>query len=164
MAYCRWLEAWLQAGEPGARVLLSSEVQWEKAARGTDARRWSWGDDWREDHANTSEAGLETTSPVGLFTAGASPFGALDMPGNVWEWTRSKWGSSDIYKPDFRYPYDPKDGRESLDGLDFRVVRGGSWYLNRRYARCASRLRYPPDLFGNLLGFRVVLSLADSGF
>jgi formylglycine-generating enzyme required for sulfatase activity len=100
---------------------------------------------------------------VGLFPGGASPFGGLDMIGNVWEWTRSKWGGTDIKRPDFGYPYDPGDGRESLDDQDLRVVRGGSWSNDRRDARCAFRLRNPPDDFNDGLGFRVVLSLADSG-
>jgi formylglycine-generating enzyme required for sulfatase activity len=163
LAYCRWLEARLQVEHPGARVFLPSEAQWEKAARGTEARRWPWADDWREDHANTSEAGLETTSPVGLFPAGRSPCGAFDTTGNVFEWTRSKWGGSDIMRPDFRYPYDPDDGREFPEGADLRVVRGGSWGSAQWDARCACRDRFRPDGFGDLLGFRLVLSLADSG-
>jgi len=74
-----------------------------------------------------------------------------------------KWGSGDIQKPDFAYPYDPGDGRESLEGADLRVVRGGSWYDLQWDARCACRLRIQPDNFNNNPGFRVVLSLADSG-
>jgi formylglycine-generating enzyme required for sulfatase activity len=54
LAYCRWLEDRLREQEPVWRVMLPSEAQWEKAARGKDLRRWSWGSDWREDHANTS--------------------------------------------------------------------------------------------------------------
>jgi formylglycine-generating enzyme required for sulfatase activity len=164
LAYCRWLEAQVQAGHPGARIRLPSEAQWEKAARGTEARRWPWGDAWADDHANSEEAGLKTTSPVGLFPAGASPFGALDMAGNVFEWTSSRWGGGDLYRPDFGYPYAPSDGRESLEGPDLRVVRGGSWYFDARYARCAYRFRDQPDYFAGARGFRVVLSLADSGF
>ena len=163
MAYCRWLGERLREKTPGVSVRLPSEVQCEKAARGNDARRWPWGDDWRGDHANTSEAGLETTSPVGLFPAGLGPFGTLDMAGNVWEWTRSKRGSGDMMRPDFVYPYDALDGRESQEDPDRRVVRGGSWNGNLRFAPCACRVRVPPGDFGNGLGFRLVLSLADPG-
>ncbi|WP_295458987.1 SUMF1/EgtB/PvdO family nonheme iron enzyme [uncultured Thiodictyon sp.] len=163
LAYCRWLESQLRAKQPGVRVRLPSEAEWEKAARGTVARRWSWGDTWLDDRANTEAAGLQTTSPVGCFPAGASPCGALDLTGNVWEWTRSRWGS-DILRPDFRYPYDPHDGRESLTGPDLRVVRGGSWDDHSRNARCAYRVRGVPDYFNRDVGFRLVLSLADSGF
>jgi formylglycine-generating enzyme required for sulfatase activity len=111
-----------------------------RIARGDAACRWPWGNDWHEDHANIREAGLETSSPVGLFPAGANLCGALDMAGNVWEWTRSKWGTSDLYRPDFGYPYDPADGRESPEGPDLRVVRGGSWGVDRGLARCACPL------------------------
>jgi formylglycine-generating enzyme required for sulfatase activity len=164
LAYCRWLEANLQVEQPGAHLSLPTEPQWEKAARGAEARRWPWGDDWREDQANTSELGLETTSPVGLFPSGRSLCGAIDMAGNVWEWTCCKWGASDSAQPDFKYPYDAKDGRESLEGVDFRVVRGGSCGDVRGLGRCAYRYRLRPDFFNNNLGFRVVLSLADSEF
>jgi len=162
LAYCRWLEAQLQREQPGARIRLPTEAEWEKAALGPAARRWPWGNDWRDDHTNTEEAGLETTSPVGSFPAGASPCGALDLAGNVWEWTRSCWGG-DIYRSGFGYPYIPDDGRESLAGPDLRVVRGGSWNYDMMYARAAYRNRDDPGFFLRALGFRVVLSLADSG-
>ena len=70
------------------------------------------------------------TTPVDRYPQGASPYGLLDMAGNVWEWTRS------LYKP---YPYDPQDGREDLGATGPRVVRGGSWYHDVSYARCAYR-------------------------
>ncbi|WP_295387892.1 SUMF1/EgtB/PvdO family nonheme iron enzyme, partial [uncultured Thiodictyon sp.] len=162
LAYSRWLESQFQAEQAGVRVRLPSEAEWEKAARGTEARRWSWGDGWLDDRANTEGAGLQTSSPVGCFPAGASPCGALDLIGNVLEWTRSRWGG-DIDRAAFGYPYVPDDGRESLAGPDARVVRGGSWLALPWQARCARRSRFGVDNFYTDLGFRLVLSLADSG-
>jgi len=155
VAYCNWLSA-----KTGRDYRLPTEAEWEKAARGTDGRRYPWGDEWVEGRANTEEAGIGETCAVGCFPAGASPYKALDVAGNVWEWTASKWGRTSVDRPDYGYPYDPTDGREDLTGPDLRVVRGGSWYFNLRNARCAFRLRLIPDYFDLSLGFWVVVSLA----
>lgn len=74
------------------------------------------------------------------------PFGAEDQPGNVWQWTGS------LYLP---YPYHP-DQNEQPEAEGERVLRGGSWGSNRRFARCACRLRVVPDDFLNVVGFRYV--------
>jgi formylglycine-generating enzyme required for sulfatase activity/energy-coupling factor transporter ATP-binding protein EcfA2 len=158
VAYCRWLsEITLKP------ITLPSEAEWEKAARGADdSRVYPWGDDFDRARCNVWESGFGNTTPVGIFANGASPYGCLDMAGNVWEWTRSLWGK-DINEPTFTYPYDPNDGkREDLTaGNDqLRVVRGGSWHLPSVFARCAYRLRFPPEDRYDLLGFRVVLRSA----
>ena len=88
-------------------------------------------------------------TPVGIFANGASPYGCLDMAGNVWEWTRSK------YANDFRNAVQ-EETRPGNDG-DAWVVRGGSWIYSRDYARCACRDGYHPDFRDGDLGFRVVL-------
>lgn len=189
LAYCNWLTEqlagiseqlavkqqaqgfWAGLREGRLRVGLPSEAQWEKAARGPllparekggGMRVYPWGDTWKNDRANTDETELKQTSPVGLFPKGKSPAGLLDLSGNVWEWTRSRWGSASIFKPDYGYPYLPGEERDDLSGSALRVLRGGSWLFFRRLARCAGRGRFVPDNFNDLIGFRCIVSLAIS--
>ncbi len=154
MAYCRWLSE-----VTGKAITLPSEAQWEKVARGDEDRReYPWGDEWDETRCNTAELGLEGTTPVGIFPDGVSPYGCLDMAGNVFEWTRSLWGTGS--EPDFKYPYDQSDGRENLgagDGVR-RVLRGGSFDYHRGRARCAARVAVDPNYVWYDFGFRLVVS------
>jgi formylglycine-generating enzyme required for sulfatase activity len=149
-AYCEWLMAeWREMGKIGPEdvVRLPTEAEWEKAARGTDGRLWPWEGDYDPLKANVSETGIGHTCAVGSFPNGCSPYGALDMIGNVWEWTLSKFKE---------YPYAARDGREAEDKSDDpRVLRGGAFVNNRRFARCAFRFTYHPDYRYDNLGFRV---------
>lgn len=160
LAYCTWLSE-----VTGKRVMLPSEAEWEKAARGNSDRRiYPWGDTFDPFKCNCSELALHDTTPAGIFIEGASPYGCLDMSGNVWEWTASLWGS-DPFEPAFRYPYDPSDGRENLRAPAevVRVLRGGSFYCDEFGVRCAARFRGLPGYGYNGFGFRVVASPSTSG-
>lgn len=157
--YCSWLSEKI-----GNLVRLPSEAEWEKAARGLDARNYPWGDDFDPACCNMKNTGIGGTSPVGIFAGGRSPYGCYDMAGNVWEWTRTKWEEVDSDQP-FQYPYNQYDGRESdniCNSTRF-VLRGGSFAFNPYSARTTYRdKRVSNDLRHGYIGFRIMT--ADKEF
>ena len=151
-AYCEWL-----SDETGRQYRLPTEAQWEKAARGTGGRIYPWGDMWE---GGRCHHGGRATAPVVAYPGGASPYGCLDMVGNVREWTRTRWGRN-LRAPEFGNPW-VDDEREdpAPDRYMLRVYRGGGSADPVQYLRCAARRGYFPgqrSTPGKRLGFRVVM-------
>jgi formylglycine-generating enzyme required for sulfatase activity/serine/threonine protein kinase len=127
VAYVSWL-----SDQTGHAFRLPTEAEWEKAARGSDGLIWPWGNNWEATRANSNNPSVRTAS-VGQYPSGASPYGMLDMAGNVWEWCATQTGTS--------YPYRITDewANSYLAGDVARVMRGGSWYSPPQQVRGAYR-------------------------
>ncbi len=155
VAYCNWLSE-----KTGKKYRLPTEAEWEKAARGTDQRRFPWGNSIDHSYAKYVEgSGFVTAEKVGFYDGskrgdfqtknGASPYGVLDMAGNVMEWCQD-WYSKDYYS------VSPKKNPKGPATGAYRVLRGGTFFEDsfdlRTYRRSAA---WPSFQAYRMVGFRV---------
>ena len=135
MAYCRWLSA-----KTGMEIRIPSEQQWQRAAIGDTGWSYPWGDEIDKTWCNYSESGIGQPTPVTQYDVGASPYGAYDMIGNVWEWTLTEWeiGKNNGIRTNVR-----------------RVVRGGAFDDLVFISRAAARYGFIPINGSYDQGFRV---------
>ncbi|MCG6941051.1 MAG: SUMF1/EgtB/PvdO family nonheme iron enzyme [Thiohalocapsa sp.] len=140
VAFCRWLSARL-----GYEVRLPDEWEWQWAAQSArDDFLYPWGPDWTSGRANTDEAGVGRTMAVGLYPHGRSLQGVLDLAGNTWEWCRSAFAAQ---------------VRPTAAAPAAGVIRGGSWRVNRGFARADFRLDALPEERVGSTGFRLACAL-----
>lgn len=135
VAFCHWLSA--QSGEA---IILPTELEWQRAAQGDDGRLYPWGSDFEADRCNTGEGKIKRLTPVTAYAHGASPYGVIDMSGNV-----SEWCLNGAYGPD----------EPDITGGEARAVRGGSYGLSQFSAQTTFRAFVHPGDRVDFVSFRL---------
>ncbi len=135
VAFCHWLSE-----KTGREIRLPGEAQWQRAAIGDQNWRYPYGMTFQVRRANTDQSRITVPTPVDRYPEGASPFGVLDMSGNVFEWCLTEWAT----------------GKDTLEGNRNRAMRGGSFYHNEFAAQSTARSERDPGNWKYYLGFRIV--------
>lgn len=141
--YCKWLSS-----KTGRKFRLPTEEEWEYAARGPQSNIYPWGNQWKDNYANTFESGINDIIAVGCFVEGVSEFGVFDCSGQIWEWTSTL--DTELWKKAW-----PSNMRAANDKAAY-IVRGGAWDDISVFARCSSRGPNAASFYEHYIGFRVL--------
>jgi len=133
------------------KIAIPTEAQWEKAARGTDERKFPWGNEAPNDNLSNYHKKIRDTTTVDSYPRGVSPYSAMDMAGNVWDWVNDWYDRSYYSVSPLNNPTGPTIG-------NYKVIRGGSWSRDSSRLRTANRFFLNPAKRNTHLGFRCAIS------
>jgi formylglycine-generating enzyme required for sulfatase activity len=149
VAYCAWLTeagrvaGWLPATDA---IRLPTSLEWERAVRGTDQRRYPWGDEApNAERANYKDTGIGRPTPVGCFPAGEAACGALDGAGNVWEWLATPYAEPELV-----------DARKDFTTSEWVLMKSSAWATEVANLCCGARDWSGPDDWCNFRSFRII--------
>ena len=137
LAFCNWLSSCL-----GVRISLPTVAQWQRAMQGNDRRNYPWGNSFEKNFCNTAESDIKMTTQVTRYFEAASPFGVVDMIGNVWEWCIDT-------RPDVNNSWNIADRQK-------RVIRGGSYMSSQQRVDPYCYYDLDPQAYHASIGFRIV--------